>query len=769
MSSNGGTSTSVQVALRIKPLTQDDLTNLPARFQRQIISVSPYNQNQVVVEQEKRQIFQFDHVFSPETTQQEVYERAIENMITKFLEGYNVTILAYGQTSSGKTHTMGTADDRSIPPESKGIIPRTMAALFSLVTSGQYKSHKFSIKVSFIEIHNEDLIDLLGEGNEEERPPVMIREDSRGNIYWTGLQELKVTNVDEVMDHLARGSMNRQVGVTDMNSKSSRSHAIFSVTMVQQKFIPHNYIPGGQSVTSPPSSRPGTPASSRFGSQPSSRTNSSLDKFDDGEWVTISSKFHFVDLAGSERLKRTAASGDRAREGISINSGLLALGNVISALGDPNKARHTTHVPYRDSKLTRLLQDSLGGNAQTLMIACVSPIEYNVNETISTLKYANRARNIKNLASVNQEEAGWNDVSHLQNLVMKLRSEISSLKAAAAQNALRSPNGGTISPEKVSQSPIINGNKHSLNGYSEKNNRISGMNTPNTPNNDIIGKNIPITSGIPGRMTPTTTSGIPGRNTPVGGRDTPTKIRPTSPLNTFTNGNGNMNIHQPKEKESYEALEEQLLQLQRSYSELSQKHAKTSAELALHQDNYDEMGEIIKNNDPGIKLKVVTEQEIEQFEKTISSLESKLAITSAALTHSESMLKEQENRLEGANSTNEQNKDLVASLQKYIKELEGKLQQREIDLRIASTRDTPPSEKFISETIQLLETRLKEKEEAYSELEEKLNKFQLGESSESSSSDKITRLEAKLEFLSNEVNKLRSLGIKLGPDDRPEN
>ncbi|RIB24787.1 P-loop containing nucleoside triphosphate hydrolase protein [Gigaspora rosea] len=762
MSSNG-TSTSVQVALRIKPLTQDDLTNLPARFQRQIISVSPYNQNQVVVEQEKRQIFQFDHVFSPETTQQEVYERAIENMITKFLEGYNVTILAYGQTSSGKTHTMGTADDRSIPPESKGIIPRTMAALFSLVTSGQYKSHKFSIKVSFIEIHNEDLIDLLGEGNEEERPPVMIREDSRGNIYWTGLQELKVTNVDEVMDHLARGSMNRQVGVTDMNSKSSRSHAIFSVTMVQQKFIPHNYIPGGQHVTSPPSSRPGTPASSRFGSQPSSRTNSSLDKFDDGEWVTISSKFHFVDLAGSERLKRTAASGDRAREGISINSGLLALGNVISALGDPNKARHTTHVPYRDSKLTRLLQDSLGGNAQTLMIACVSPIEYNVNETISTLKYANRARNIKNLASVNQEEAGWNDVTHLQNLVMKLRSEISTLKAAAAQNTLRSQNGGSLSPEKVSQSPIINGNnKHSLNGYSEKNNRISGG--MNTQNNDFIGKNTSITSGIPGRMTPTTTSGIPGKSTPVGGRETPTRMRPTSPLNTFTNGN----IHQPREKLSYEALEEQLLQLQISYQELTQKHAKTSAELALHQDNYDEMDEIIKNNDPGIKLKVVTEQEIEQFEKTISSLESKLAITSAALTHSESMLKEQENRIEGADSANEQNKDLVASLQKYIKELETKLQQREIDLRITSTRDTS-SEKFISETIQLLETRLKEKDEAYAELEEKLNNLQLGESSESSSSDKITRLEAKLEFLSNEVNKLRNLGIKFGPDDRPEN
>ncbi|CAG8459131.1 17870_t:CDS:2 [Dentiscutata erythropus] len=734
------TSTSVQVALRIKPLTQDDLINLPARFQRQVISVSPFNPNQVVVDTEKRQLFQFDHVFAPEATQQEVYERAIGNMITKFLEGYNVTILAYGQTSSGKTHTMGTADDTTIPPESKGIIPRTMAALFSLVNSGQYKSHKFSIKVSFIEIHNEDLIDLLGEGNEEERPPVTIREDSRGNIYWTGLQELKVANVDQVMEW---------VGVTDMNSKSSRSHAIFSVTMVQQKFIPHNYIPGGQSVTSPPNSRPGTPASSRFGSQPSSRTNSSLDKFDDGEWVTISSKFHFVDLAGSERLKRTAASGDRAREGISINSGLLALGNVISALGDPNKARHTTHVPYRDSKLTRLLQDSLGGNAQTLMIACVSPIEYNMNETISTLKYANRARNIKNLASVNQEEAGWNDVNHLQNLVMKLRGEISALKAAAAQNAQRSQDGGSVSPEKVSQSPFISGNKNSLNGFSEK----------NIPSAKIPGRR---------RMTPSTTSGIPGipgRSTPVGGRETPTRIRPTSPLNTFTHGN--INAHQQRDKESYEALEEQLLQLQRSYAELSQKYAKTSAELALHQDNYDEI-ELIKNNHSGIKLRVVTEQEIEQFEKTISSLESKLAITSAALNHSESILKEQENRIEGADSANEQNKGLVASLQKYIKELESKLQQREIDARIAASRDNH-SEKFVSETIQLLESRLREKEEAYTELEEKLNNLQLGDSSESSGSDKITRLEAKLEFLNNEVNKLRNLGIKLGTDDRPEN
>ncbi len=144
--------------------------------------------------------------------------------------------------------------------------------------------------------------------------------------------------------------------------------------------------------------------------------------------MTVSSKFHFVDLAGSERLKRTAAQGDRVKEGISINSGLHALGNVISALGDPAKARRATHIPYRDSKLTRLLQDSLGGNAHTLMIACVSPTEYNVSETVNTLQYANRARNIKNKAELNEVEVGWDDVDYLQTLVQRLRKELSIIK-----------------------------------------------------------------------------------------------------------------------------------------------------------------------------------------------------------------------------------------------------------------------------------------------------------------------------------------------------
>lgn len=170
------------------------------------------------------------------------------------------------------------------------------------------------------------------------------------------------------------GSNSRTTASTDMNSSSSRSHAIFTVTLIQQLT---------ESV--------------------------------------INSKFHFVDLAGSERLKRTNAKGDRAKEGISINSGLLALGNVISALGDEKRKSKTSHVPYRNSKLTRLLQDSLGGNSQTLMLACVSPADSNSNETTSTLKYANRAKNITNRVVINQQ---LSEVDTMKVEIARLRQEI---------------------------------------------------------------------------------------------------------------------------------------------------------------------------------------------------------------------------------------------------------------------------------------------------------------------------------------------------------
>ncbi|EXX55281.1 Kip1p [Rhizophagus irregularis DAOM 197198w] len=745
MASTGGGSekVSVQVVIRVKPLTAHDLENLPTRFQRQIITTSPYATNQIVVEGEKRQVFSFDNVFPPETTQEEIYDKSVENLVAKFIEGFNVTILAYGQTSSGKTHTMGTADNPSIPLDSKGIIPRAMATLFSTINSihqSKTDHRKYTIKVSFIEIHNEDLIDLLGEGDEEGRPSVQIREDSKGNIYWSGLQEIKVNNVDEVINYLAIGSQHRQVGATDMNEKSSRSHAIFSVTMTQQKLNTNATSP-----MSPTFSRPGTPSSRSISRAPSRANSVMSSRFDDiGEWVTITSKFHFVDLAGSERLKRTAARGDRAKEGIAINSGLLALGNVISALGDPNKARHTTHIPYRDSKLTRLLQDSLGGNAKTLLIACVSPAEYNVNETVNTLKYANRARNIKNSAVVNQEEMGWNDVGHLQSLVIKLRQENNALKIANTTLGLQQQQ--QQQQQQPSTSGIVTPGRVTPNlTPSRKNSIIQGRSTPTS---GLPGRSTP-TSGIPGRSTPT--SGIPGRSTPTNGRDTPITRRTSSPLTTFAHGN----VQHSKEIE----MLEELVQLQRSYAELSQKYAKISAELAAHQDNYDEETHL-----HGQSSNFVNSAKIEEYEETITSLESKLAMMNAALSHSENLLSEQESKHKEVEESNEHNKNVINSLQNYIKEIETKLEKREIEAKLQTSRSEHP-EKFISETVQVLEQRLERRDMEYQELETQYNELKDLIPQETKilleklddRNQRVNQLESRLNLLADELDKLKTL------------
>lgn len=188
----------------------------------------------------------------------------------------------------------------------------------------------------------------------------------------------------------------------------------------------------------------------------------------DEEIVVTTSKLHFVDLAGSERLKRTAATGDRVREGISINSGLHALGNVISTLSDPAKARRATHIPYRDSKLTRLLQDSLGGNAHTLMIACISMLEANVNETLNTLHYAQRARHIRNTVERNQTEAGWGSVEYLQAQVLRLRKE---LELVRSSNELI-----MASPEKRSPSMVHSDAEQELLAWQEKYSALSRKN-----------------------------------------------------------------------------------------------------------------------------------------------------------------------------------------------------------------------------------------------------------------------------------------------------
>ncbi|KAK4053820.1 hypothetical protein OIV83_001476 [Microbotryomycetes sp. JL201] len=464
--------TSVKVVVRIRP-PDSAAAKLGARFQK--VVVQPRDQQTIQIEAPvaiastqatpsknasvgNKALFTFDRVIGPEEGQGAVYDQA-GPLVDAFLDGFNVTILAYGQTSSGKSYTMGT--DRTFEAlhspdwneDRLGITPRAINEIFERMNDMSKHSKgkvTFKVKLSYVEIYNEDLIDLLA-GEREARATVQIREDVKGNIIWSGLKEVTVNSAAEVMNHLTAGSSIRQTGATDMNAQSSRSHAIFSLTLEQRKSSgsarptspspPHTRLPSRASmlprVSSPtPGSRSSTPTQDRPGSRiglglglrtPGSASQPMSPEEERTErWTTLTSKFHFVDLAGSERLKRTAAAGERVKEGISINSGLHALGNVISALGDPTKK--STHVPYRDSKLTRLLQDSLGGNARTMMIACISATELNVNETLSTVKYANRARNIKNRAEINEMEVGWDDVEYLQRTVTKLRAELAGLR-----------------------------------------------------------------------------------------------------------------------------------------------------------------------------------------------------------------------------------------------------------------------------------------------------------------------------------------------------
>ncbi|RKP05587.1 P-loop containing nucleoside triphosphate hydrolase protein [Thamnocephalis sphaerospora] len=427
---------SVKVAVRTRPLNDLELQQRGGSIE--VLSLDHQRRTVTVVPEARS--FAYDHVFGPQSSQVDVYEELVVPLLDKFFDGYNATVLAYGQTSSGKTHTMGTGNAYDYGNDDVGIIPRAIFETFDRIFHAQQarSNTRFQVRVSFLEIYNEELIDLLAEAGM--RTQVQIREDPRGNIYWTGVREVLVSSPDDVMRQLEWGSQQRQVGQTDMNEKSSRSHAIFSVSLRQDKnagdaagnsrlAVPRAGTPSGVQ------SRIGRRASSPLG--PHRRAATEDSNSGSGEWTVVSSKFHFVDLAGSERLKRTNAIGNRAKEGISINAGLSALGNVISALGDPTKKG--MHVPYRDSKLTRLLQDSLGGNSQTLMIACVSPAGSNMSETLNTLKYANRARNIKNAANKNEEMS--NDVNWLQQQVIKLRNEVKAMRERGGASLPNSPDG----------------------------------------------------------------------------------------------------------------------------------------------------------------------------------------------------------------------------------------------------------------------------------------------------------------------------------------
>uniref|UniRef100_A0A8C3Y1Q1 Kinesin family member 7 n=1 Tax=Catharus ustulatus TaxID=91951 RepID=A0A8C3Y1Q1_CATUS len=328
-----------------------------------------------------RRRFRFAAVLPEAAGQAAVYRACVQPLLSAFFRGFNATVFAYGQTGSGKTYTIGEASVASINEDEQGIIPRAMAETFRLIDENDLID--YTVRVSYLEVYKEEFRDLLQVDTASK--DIQIREDDKGNIVLCGVKESEVEGLDEVLSLLEMGNTAKHTGATHINRQSSRSHTIFTVTMEQRRGagrLPLHRRP------------PAVPAAGQV----------------------LVSKFHFVDLAGSERIVKTGNTGERLKESIQINCGLLALGNVISALGDPR--RKTTHIPYRDSKITRILKDSLGGNAQTVMIACVSPSSSDFDESLNTLNYANRAQNIQNKAVVNCRK----ETEHIEELHLQIQN-----------------------------------------------------------------------------------------------------------------------------------------------------------------------------------------------------------------------------------------------------------------------------------------------------------------------------------------------------------
>jgi Kinesin motor domain len=349
---------------RVRPLAQYELENgskqivhpLPSLGKNKGALSGPVLEPEVLEvnppDAEKRW-FELDAVFDGTSSQESVYiqsgaQNAVQNDIFR---GFNCTILAYGQTGSGKTFTMGTATGSDQLNDSDGVIPRACADLFRTIDERCDGNAK--VELSYLEIYNEEIRDLMlpsGVNGEDLR----IRETLDGQVYVAGLKSVPVSGPKEIGKFMEQASQRRVVASTKMNAVSSRSHAICVLKI--------------EGVLE-----------------------------DDTKFAA---KLTLVDLAGSERIKKTGAEGSRRQEGININKGLFILGQVVSALAE-QRPKYKRKPPYRDSKLTRLLQDSLGGNSRTIMVACVSPADFNLDETINTLRYATSARNITNTATRN--------------------------------------------------------------------------------------------------------------------------------------------------------------------------------------------------------------------------------------------------------------------------------------------------------------------------------------------------------------------------------
>uniref|UniRef100_G1PK19 Kinesin-like protein n=1 Tax=Myotis lucifugus TaxID=59463 RepID=G1PK19_MYOLU len=315
--------------------------------------------------------FVFDRVFGEAATQQDVFQHTTHSILDSFLQGYNCSVFAYGATGAGKTHTMlGREGD-------PGIMYLTTMELYRRLEARQ-EEKQFEVLISYQEVYNEQIHDLL-----EPKGPLAIREDPDKGVVVQGLSFHQPTSAEQLLEMLTRGNRNRTQHPTDANATSSRSHAIFQIFVKQQDRVP-------------------------------------------GLTQALQvAKMSLIDLAGSERASSTHAKGERLREGANINRSLLALINVLNALADAKGRK--SHVPYRDSKLTRLLKDSIGGNCRTVMIAAISPSSLTYEDTYNTLKYADRAKEIKLSLKSNVVSLDCH-ISQYATICQQLQAEVASLR-----------------------------------------------------------------------------------------------------------------------------------------------------------------------------------------------------------------------------------------------------------------------------------------------------------------------------------------------------
>uniref|UniRef100_A0A674E3M3 Kinesin family member 15 n=1 Tax=Salmo trutta TaxID=8032 RepID=A0A674E3M3_SALTR len=386
---HSGDSDSIKVFVRVRPLTQG--TGLTTDGDQGLcLSVTSPNTIRLHSKPEPR-TFTYDHVADMDITQDSVFSSVAKNIVESCINGYNGTIFAYGQTGSGKTFTMlGPSDFDNFTDDQRGVIPRSFEYLFFLINRESENAKSFLCKCSFIEIYNEQIYDLLDSASAS----LFLRENIKKGVFVEGAVEKFVTSAAEAYQVLSMGWRNRRVASTSMNRESSRSHAVFTMTLESKETAK--------------------------------------------EVVNIrTSQLNLVDLAGSERQRDTHTDGSRLKEASSINRSLMCLGQVIMALVDVSNGK-SRHICYRDSKLTFLLRDSLGGNAKTYIIANVHPGSKCFGETLSTLQFAQRAKLIKNKAMINEDTQG--NVRQLQTEVKKLKEQLAQALSAQTHS------GGDVAP-----------------------------------------------------------------------------------------------------------------------------------------------------------------------------------------------------------------------------------------------------------------------------------------------------------------------------------